>query len=67
MRSVTGTPAAIFLQLHPVASVLTVFLCDVVATFALGAFERHVDATITSHGHLSRFGERKYMSSPGKV
>jgi hypothetical protein len=55
MSCVARAPATVLLQLHPVASVLPILLCDVVTPLALGALERYVDATITCHGHLSKF------------
>jgi hypothetical protein len=48
-----AAPPTVLLELDPVAVVVPVLLGDVVATLAVRAFERHVDAPVTGHGHLS--------------
>ena len=53
VRSVRRAPAAVLLQLHPIAVVMPVLLGYVVASLALPAFERHMHASVTSHGSPS--------------
>src|ERR687896_48169 len=51
-----SAPAAVLLQLDPVAVVMPVFGSDVVAVLAFTTLERHVDAPVTGHRSTS-FGE----------
>ena len=46
-----GAPPAVLLELYALTIVVTVLLSDVVAPLALRALERHVNASITGHGH----------------
>jgi hypothetical protein len=47
---VPGAPTAVLAQLDPLPVVVPVLARDVVASSALRALERHVDAPITGHG-----------------
>jgi hypothetical protein len=49
MGRVAAAPAAVLLELDAIARIVPILLGYVVAPFALGAFERHVDTAVAGH------------------